>query len=525
MMKKIIIVLTVIAGLVFNSCEVADFDLQEDPNELTPTSVSPDFLLNEIQVAFGQVMSTLSLNTDDVMRYEAMTATYQDIAEADALDGEWNDMYEMRENVKVLVNLASTNDALSFHRGIARILHAYGMATLVDYLGDIPFTEANVAGEFDPVPDDDATIYTSLLADIDLAIEDLNNATFEPALDIYFDGDASKWIKLANSLKLRLYLNIGNASEINALLAEDNFISPAGDFQFQYSEVSGPESRHPYFVRAYLSGGLNQYMGNYFMWLLKDSKTVRDPRLRYYVYRQTNVNPQDLTTGNFLRCEQGDVFDFCYVGDFYWGRDHGDGSTRPADRLLKAIYGVYPTGGAFDADDAISGFTNDSNLGGVGIFPILLASYVDFLKAEAVLSLGANGDAAAFLESGIRNSMDKVLNFSTVDASFAATQGDVDDYVANVLAEYTLAASDQEKLDIVIREYYLAAYGNSIEAYNAYRRTGYPSNIQIPILAENIPFPRTFSLPADAVARNSSLNQRPITNQVFWDTNPAGFIK
>lgn len=527
MKKSTITAIIITTGLFLSSCEVTDFDFQNNPDELTPEAVSPDFMLNEVQVAFGQVMKTISLNTDDVMRYEAMSDTYADIAEPSSLNGEWDDMYEFRANVKIIEDLASNDDALLFHRGAAKILHAYGMATLADYLGDIPFSQANIEGVFNPEADDDAFIYESLITDIDLAITDMNNARFRPQLDIYY-GDsetvqeqASKWVKLANSLKLKLYINIGATDEINSLVSSNNFIDSAvSDFQFQYSKAIIPESRHPYFLRAYLPDGQSQYMGNYFLWLLKDTKTVQDPRLRYYIYRQTNLDP----TGSFDRCSTSSIHDFCYVGDFYWGRDHGDNQTRPADAFLKAVYGIYPGGGAFDDDSAVAG-TRADHMGGAGMYPILLASYVDFLKAEAVVSLGANGgDPAVLLEAGIRKSMDKVLNFESIDSPLVATQLDVDAYVDEVLEEFSLASSSDERLDIIIREYYLAAYGNSIEAYNAYRRTGFPSNIQIPIQAENIPFPRTFSMPEDAVSRNGSLSQRPITNQVFWDTNPEGFI-
>ena len=80
-------------------------------------------------------------------------------------------------------------------------------------------------------------------------------------------------------------------------------------------------------------------------------------------------------------------------------------------------------------------------------------------------------------------------------------------------------------MDIIITEYYLASYGNSVEAYNAYRRTGYPSNIQIPINDDNPTFPRSFPYPDDAVDVNTSLTQKANTDKVFWDKNPDGFIK
>jgi len=522
--KKIVFSLSVVISTLLVSCEVTNFDLQDDPNSLTPISVSPDFLLNEIQIRFEESLSELSRNTNDVMRYEAMSDTYSDVAEPSALNGEWSDVYALRENMMLLNELVDEDEDLRFHRGIAKVLHAYSMATLVDYLGDIPFSEANAGGEnFDPVPDDDAAIYMALLDDLELAIEDLNNVTFVPLNDLYFDGDATRWIKLANSLKLKLWLNIGDTAQVNALLIEDNLIETiADDFQFQYSATATPaDSRHPLFGRGYEPGGQSEYLGNYFIWLLKDSKELRDPRLRYYMYRQTDTAP----AGDFLNCEGNPIYDFCYTGDFYWGRDHGDAASTPNDRFLKTIYGLYPSGGAFDANNPVAG-QNSINLGGAGIMPILTSFHINFFKAEAVLRLGANGDAATSLETGIRNSMQKVMEFdpSSAATGFAASQEDVNNYVVSVMEEYAVAANADARLNIVIRELYLATYGNSIESYNAYRRTGFPANIQIPIINESIPFPRTFAMPLNPVNRNSSLNQRPITTQVFWDTNPSDFI-
>lgn len=522
-------------SIAFSSCELTDFEFQDDPNELSQKSVNPDFILNEIQILFIHVMQDLSLNTDDIMRYEAMSDTYTDVAEASAINGEWTDLYALGVNFKTLEALAINNDEIRFHMGIARILKAYSFTSMVDYVGDIPFLEANNPEDFpNPKADSGADIYTTALTEIDAAITDFNNASTIPLTDLYYKGDKEKWIKLANTLKLRLLINrrLTDATEskkaINDLISTNNLIvSIDDDFQFSYSNAATPESRSEYYQRAYLSDGPSEYIGNYFLWMLKDSKSARDPRLRYYIYRQTLQHPGDL---GMLRCSDDggatlfDGFDFCYVGAFYWGRDHGDDDTRPADRFLKSIYGLYPAGGAFDTDNGIAA-TESANLGGAGLFPVFLSSYTNFLKAEAALTLETTGDPIILLETAIRNSMEKVLGFAAVDATFAATTTDVDNYVAEVMSDYTAAATHEEKLDIVIREYYLAAFGNSMESYNAYRRTGYPSNIQEPIKNENIPFPRSFPYPEDAINTNTSLVVKPVTIKVFWDTNPDGFIK
>jgi len=52
-----------------------------------------------------------------------------------------------------------------------------------------------------------------------------------------------------------------------------------------------------------------------------------------------------------------------------------------------------------------------------------------------------------------------------------------------------------------------------------------PSDLQPALLADPGNFPRTFNYPATCVNLNSSIDQKPHTVQVFWDTNPAGIIK
>ena len=526
-MKKIIYSLIFITAL--NSCEVLDFNLQEDPNELSPNSANANFVLNEIQIQFAVVLNGFEDASKSVMRYITMNETYADATSPGELDSEWAGVYKIAENTKIIEGMAEKNPDFRFHKGVANILKSYAMVTLTDYLGDIPFSQANNRLIPAPEADDDESIYNNLLVAIDTAIEDIENGEKLPLDDLFFEeNNRESWIKLANSLKLKMLINMGDTQRVTALINQDNLIDSANfDFVFRYTTAVEPDSRHPEFKDAsYGAEGFSSYIGNYFIWLLKDSKSVSDPRLRYYIYRQIGIHPQDDTTGNFLRCEQGPIFDYCYVGDFYWGRDHGDNNSRPADGFKKATYGLYPIGGAFDEDNYIPANDEDLNdMGGAGILPILLSSYIHFLKAEAILSLGVPGDAWANVEAGIRASIEKVITFnpSTSNSMFATNQTDIDNYVSFVSNEFNAASNDQ-RLDIVLREYYLSSFGNSIEAYNGYRRTGYPSNLQTPILSENVPFPRTFSMPEDAVNRNASINQRPITTQVFWDTNPSGFI-
>ena len=95
----------------------------------------------------------------------------------------------------------------------------------------------------------------------------------------------------------------------------------------------------------------------------------------------------------------------------YFGRDHGNAAGIPPDGPVRAVYGLYPAGGNFD--DNSFDFTQNAGTDGAlgeGIAPIMLSSWVDFMRAE--IALASSGDARALLESGMKKSMDKVFSFA-----------------------------------------------------------------------------------------------------------------
>ena len=526
--------ITFLLSMIFMSCELGNFgeEFQINPNNLSPENADPNFILNNIQLEFEGLLSNLDNEIDEIMRYKALMDTYAEQANQNALNTEWSNYFTFLEDAKVLANLAENNPELSYHKGMATIITSYATVIMVDVVGDIPFSQANKAleeGVFNPKTDSGEEIYQELLIRLDEAITDLNAATLAPLNDLYYDGDKTKWIKLANTLKLKMLLNLEDTAAINTLIANGNLISQSSeDFQFNYGTQTNPSSTHPNFDNNYINDLSGSYVGNSFLNVLLNSKSIRDPRLRYYIFRQASVDPPSTV----LPCQGNPQFDFCYLGDSYFGRDHGDLRPFSSDFQFRCIFGLYPVGGAFDADNAANQSNgillsqNAPTQNGAGIFPILMSSFVDFLRAEAAIKLGTTDNAALLLESGIRKSISKVINFANgvVTGSFAASASDIDTYVSEVLTKFQ-NTNDRGKLDIIMEEYYIAAFGNSLESYNGYRRTGFPSSLQTPILDNSSPFPRTFPYPSNAVNSNSSINQKPITTQVFWDKNPAGFIE
>jgi len=167
------------------------------------------------------------------------------------------------------------------------------------------------------------------------------------------------------------------------------------------------------------------------------------------------------------------------------------------------------------------------------------SSFVDFLRAEAALTMSTGEDARALLESGIRASIAKAKSFeslvpntlsreidvrgdvSTVAELFVPGQEDIDEYVNLVLDNYDNAS---DKLDVVMKEYYIALWGNGLEGYNMWRRTGKPNNMAPALEPTPGTFARSFFYPSDFVNRNATVTQKEITEPVFWDTNPEGFV-
>jgi hypothetical protein len=153
------------------------------------------------------------------------------------------------------------------------------------------------------------------------------------------------------------------------------------------------------------------------------------------------------------------------------------------------------------------------------------------VKAELALKLGTPGDPRALLESGIKKSLDKVLGFPATVAvvpnpTYVPDQARKDAYVAKVLAEYDAAANDDAKLNVIMKEYYIALYGNGIDANNNYRRTGKPDNMQLARTSAPGSYTRSMLYPSNLVNLNQNAEQKSgVDVRVFWDNNPAGFIK
>ena len=537
-MKKIIkyIAVVFVSGVLFNSCESTELDLTNDPNALTPSQANTDFYLNAAQQRFAEVVEELGEYGAEVVRIENMgTRNYQNAYSPATFDDPWEFSYqETLKNLRDMNGLAEEAE-LFYHIGMGQVMEAYLVTQFVDYFGDIPYSEALQAPEvLNPNVDAGADVYAAALVLLDEAIANLGRTSAAlPQNDFYYDGNAQGWIKAANTLKLRLYLNTGNTAAFNSIISSGNYIQTnADDFQFNWgSNAIQPDTRHPQYAQDYSNQGAEEYQS---IWLMDLMQTSNDPRIRYYFYRQSpttpgapGVAPNEVDLACSLTTAPAQYvagnYPYCSLPNGYWGRNHGNDEGVPPDGFLKTAPGVYPVGGEFD-DGTFAESGLGTGGGGAGITPMLLASSVDFWRAE--LLIGSNPAAARpLILSGIQKSIDKVTSFGTLDSgadlSVAPTPVDELTFVATLATEYD-DAEGTDKWNVLADQFFVSLKGNGHDAFNFYRRTGYPDDLEPNLEPNPGAFIRSFFYPAIASANNQFVVQKSgVAEQVFWDTNPA----
>lgn len=474
-MKKIFktvgFLIATISLVTFSSCETTNLDLTENPNELPLTASDPDLLLNGVQLKFAQTMQYFGNSGAEVTRLKYMFGRdYQNAYSASFFNTEWEYSYRsILKNVRLMNPIAEAK-GMKKHLAMGQVLEAYTMVTLVDYFGDVPYSEALDGTNLNPKLDAGKDVYAAALVLLDKAIVNFNaTATADPKIDFYYSKSWAKWVKLANTIKMKIYIQTKNVdataiSKFNSLVSAGSFIGTGEDFEFNWgTSNANPDARHPEYVNNYTPSGVGSgYQANWLMNEMRNGKSVVDPRTRFYFYRQVNDTPvseQDMTCtvqpapAHYLA--GGHVY--CRIANNagYWGRDHGNNEGTPPDSQKRTAAGLYPAGGRFD-DDSFKAI-NSITLGaaGQGITPIILASTVDFWRAEAALSTGGTGDAKALMLAGITKSIAKVRGFITRDKGANTARVPATTVDASYLAEVgTLYDNATAKLDVVMTEFF-----------------------------------------------------------------------
>jgi len=498
-MKYLIYSISIVLLLgVFTSCEKF-LDINDDPNNPTDATIVNLMPAAQIGVAFAFSNTADRVGEDAVQhlvigRYDAWSVDGSD------LSNDWRfSLYAggLKDLEDIITKATVSGD---FHYvGVAKLLKAYSYSIMVDVWDNVPYTQACGIYEY-PVFDDGLAIYNSLFPLIDEALNDLTkeNEVSLADVDLFYQGDVASWIRMGNTLKLKLYNQIRlldpskAKTGIEALVAAEAaspgevlITDPDQDFNFYFVNSSNPENRHPGFQNDYMVKG-EAYISNYFIdWLIQND----DPRIPYYFYVQD-------------------------VDEGLNGRNYGDPAPIGNDGDVRTVQGIYPVGGKYD--DGSAEAVDGSSAPGNGELRMITNMMRLYIEAEAALTLSAtvSGTPEELFEEAMNASF---LEVNRLDApNIPAT--DIDDYVAARLAEFADSTTTAGKLNLVMQEKWIALFGNGLESYNDYRRTGFPV-IPIPMETNNLPLLR-FPYPDDELNANSNAPDQPDRNvPVFWDIN------
>ncbi len=211
-----IYVITLLMLLALVRC-TSDFEEINKNNNL-PSDTPPSAILKS--VIFDPINPNINMQfkfIGQVMQYmvytnESSFDRYQFSSDTPVMDAFWAATYKALRDARTLVEKAG-NDA--GYLAAAKILNAYYYATLTEIWIDVPTTEAgNAENNITPIYNAQKDIFPLILTNLEEANTLLANAStaFAQGGDVLFNGDAMKWRKMANSLRLKYLLRLSNTN-------------------------------------------------------------------------------------------------------------------------------------------------------------------------------------------------------------------------------------------------------------------------------------------------------------------------
>ncbi|MEG1616731.1 MAG: SusD/RagB family nutrient-binding outer membrane lipoprotein [Bacteroidales bacterium] len=387
-------------------------------------------------------------------------------------------------------DMTASYDALPSPGKADKTVRAMGIVTrilasvrTVDMYGTLPYTSF---GGTEPAYDSMEEIYNHFFSELDEAVtlleagENVPNAQDK---DLFFGGNREKWLRLANSMRLRIALRIVKADPALAKQEAEKAIAQGGGMIVENTQNAG-------FNNSLLNGlcVLAQGWGDTRMSADMESILTgyEDPRLPALFSKND---------GKYRGVRVGSVF-----------------STN-SGALYSSLGTAFPLGATYEKAPMY----------------LFTAAETHFLLAEAALrGYAGAGSAEANYNNGITRSMEQwdvtdpntINDYLNSDATFADWVSGNEQIANSVSAQskvtpkFAAATSNEEKLEKIITQKWIAMFpAGSSEAWSEYRRTGYP---------RLIPPYRAYSLPRIKVSYgpgevNNAKKVRLAQNE--YDTN------
>ncbi|WP_316845938.1 SusD/RagB family nutrient-binding outer membrane lipoprotein [Pedobacter psychrodurus] len=508
-------------------------DFNTNPNSLSPAQ--SDALLKSAigpieQEIFHNYQIAQNLSADAFSGYMMAPNPFGGINNMNySLNNGWNSAgfndqynYVMAPISKIGQSVVKTKSPEAW--GISLLVQVMAMSRVTDKFGPIPYTTAGSSLVSTPY-NDQKTVYDAFFKQIDTAANNLQAyITANPGKTAFFDkgdlvyaGDPVKWLKLANSLRLRLAMRIVKADAVTAKLQGEKALNAPGGLLTTVADnaavaQSGTRDNDVWVVTvAYdgdngLGAALQTYLAGY-----------KDPRLS--IYATPAKDP--LFAGQYIGIRSGANTSFNGLGKpgykTYSSINSSDMAKSPAGQKAPQI--------------------------------LMTAAEVWFLKAEAALRGWTNAGAAQTnYETGITTSLQQ-WNVSAGNYLADATSKQTDyvdpknpannaSAVSTITIKWDPTASNEQKLERIITQKWLAIFPDGQEAWSEYRRTGYPKlftvannnsagTINTQTQIRRLPYPTTEygNGNKDEVPKAVSLLGGPDNGgtRLWWDIDKANF--
>ena len=553
-MKKILntLIIGALAAVSLTSCQRDLLSLNENPK-------LPSTLPSETHLAIGQQQyfyytfsGGVNANNYRFFVQQWTETTYTDETNYDLVTrnqprNHFDRMYVYSLNnyesgKKNLVAEATATDAERKNKNATLEISQIAVwENVVDTFGNVPYSEALKAngGQFAPKYDDAKAIYTSLLSRIDAVVATIDEgAAGYGSGDLVYGGDMTKWKHLANSIKLRLALNLADTDAAVSKAAAESAIASgviSSNDEAYSLNFAGGTYNNPVFDDLVLSGR-NDFVPTELV--VNKMNASNDPRRHSYFAEnlaQGTVVSSTPSGSNFI-IETATVTDNAQAGQKAYKFNPGPTTSQLDDTYtlvgdVTAVNGtsitLSNTAGSFVANEKIAfGYYSGGIFGSLNPFggkthlsPVLLPSTapanllsyeeVLFMRAEAAArGYNAGGTATSFYDAGILASM----NLNNVSPADAATY----------LAARPYDAANWKKS--IGEEAYIALFNKAFAAWLFARRLDQPVFVNPPnSKTETVPVRMPYSdqeyvlNKANVTAAASAIGGDKASTKLFWD--------
>lgn len=354
---------------------------------------------------------------------------------------------------KIITNNSSVKSVTAdpVFRSVADVIKVMAISRITDIYGPIPYSKVGENGQLTAPYDSQEEVYKTMFKELTSAIKELTarrTQDFTPKADRVYQGNIEKWIKLANSLKLRLAIRVSIANpELAKKMAEEATSNEVGLIENNADNASMIVTKtNPFRVVMWdynegdsrISADITSYMNGY-----------KDPRMEKYFTKST-FKSEKITDG-YIGIRSGIM-----IPDVPQIKLFSNMNVEPGSKLqwMNAAEVAF-----LKAEGALRGW----NMG---------ASTEDLYNKGIKLSFEQWGASGAEKFSGDSVSKPIVYKDPLEKYSYMGTTSDI-------TIKWDKKAGFNKMLERIITQKWIANFPNGIEAWSEYRRTGYPALMKV----------------------------------------------